>query len=64
MIVREIKANPEKVLAIFDWFNDYKDTRSWCVCQGLDEIVKQLDEGDKSYWQERNKKWLESQNKS
>ena len=45
MIVREIKKDPEKVLAHFDWFNDYKDTRSWCVGQELTEIVSALDIG-------------------
>lgn len=64
MIIREIKNNPIETLKNFDWFNDYKDTRSWCVNQGLTEIVDQLDAGDKAYWQERNKKWLESQNKA
>lgn len=30
MIVREIKKDADKVLSNFDWFNDYKDTLSWC----------------------------------
>lgn len=31
MIVREILEDPFKVVAIFDWFNDYKDTRSYLI---------------------------------
>jgi len=51
MIVREIKQEPEKVMATFDWFNDYKDTRSWLryACPGI------LPEFDRRY-----KLWLET----
>lgn len=59
MIVREIKDNPDQVLSNFDWFNDYKDTRSYAVYSGLDEIVKRLDEGYDNYlireWAKFNK---------
>ena len=49
MIIREIKDEPETVLATFDWFNDYDDTKLWCKEMGLDEIVKSLDSGFKKW---------------
>lgn len=48
MIVREIKENPEKELQFFDYFNDYKDTRKWCL-SNCPELVKQLDAGYTKY---------------
>lgn len=42
MIVREIKQNPE-IIDNFDWFNDYKDTRSWAV-GSCPELLSRLDE--------------------
>lgn len=53
MIVREIKQNPVEVLRNFDWFNDYKDTRSWAVGQGLTEIVDGLDIGHEKWINKR-----------
>lgn len=44
MIVREIKTNTEQVLKSFDYFNDYKDTRAWCV-SSFPEILPRLDKG-------------------
>jgi len=43
MIVREIKEHPE-LLDNFDWFNDYKDTRSWALTEAP-ELVDKLDAG-------------------
>ena len=61
MIVREIKKDPFKVLACFDWFNDYKDTRSWCVMMELPDLIAKLDEGYKiwmdAYNEEIKKKY-------
>ena len=58
MIVREI-ANPEYtdiVLNSFDYFNDYKDTRYWCL-DNAPHLVKRLDAGMSEYtkkWSKRN----------
>jgi hypothetical protein len=46
MIVRHILNNPDELLANFDWFNDYKDTRLFLVRQPCtDSILKRLDAG-------------------
>lgn len=45
MIIREIKNAPFTVVGCFDWFNDYKDTRSYAVGCCLPEIVALLDAG-------------------
>ncbi len=46
MIIREIKENPTvEAFEKFDWFNDYKDTRSWAKRNKLFAIVELLDEG-------------------
>lgn len=50
MIVREIKADPDGVLATFDWFNDYKDTRSWLLGGLQFGLLEMLDKG--------HEKWL------
>lgn len=51
MIVREIKNHRDAVLASFDWFNDYKDTRAWATQNCDEQTVALLDEG--------YQKWLE-----
>lgn len=48
MIVREILQDPFKVVAIFDWFNDFKDTRQWlsqqCMADAYAaEVLRLLD---------------------
>ena len=48
MIVREIKDDTEKELQFFDYFNDYKDTRSWCL-HNCPEVVAKLDAGYTKY---------------
>lgn len=45
MIVREIKDHRDEVLANFDWFNDYADTRIFAVRCCDEETVRLLDEG-------------------
>ncbi len=55
MIVREIKDRPE-LIATFDWFNDYKDTRSWCV-QNAPDRVAALDAGMELWEAERREYW-------
>lgn len=47
MIVREIKELKEIPIA-FDYFNDYKDTRSWCL-HNCPEVVPKLDVGFTAY---------------
>jgi len=53
VIRRDIRDEPEEVLADFDWFNDYKDTRRWCehACPAL---VVRLDAGYHAW----NAEWL------
>jgi hypothetical protein len=51
MIVREIKDNPDEVLKSFDWFNDYEDTRFWCI-QNAPELVDRLTSGFKIWLRE------------
>lgn len=48
MIVREILQEPFKVIAIFDWFNDFTDTRQWLSGQCMTdayaaEVLRLLD---------------------
>ena len=59
MIVRAIKENPDEVLAKFDWFNDYKDTRNWAARNNLISIVARLDAGYKKWDEERMKKYAQ-----
>ena len=47
MIIREIKKDP-KALKHFDWFNDYKDTKSWAK-RNCPNMVKKLDQGWEEY---------------
>jgi len=47
MIVRAIVQNPDKMLAVFDYFNDYNDTKRWLVRNGYVDIAKRLDDGEK-----------------
>jgi len=42
MIVREIELDPTYVINQFDFFNDYKDTRLWCVTN-FPEVLPQFD---------------------
>jgi len=56
MIVREILKDTENVLATFDYFNDYKDTRSWAKRNGCPHLVKLLDAGNETWMKERNKR--------
>lgn len=60
MIVREITKNPEHVIKNFDWFNDYKDTRSYLIRLGHAKIIYSLDNGYKNFLY---KNTLESQSK-
>jgi len=47
MIRRDILSNPDSVLADFDWFNDYKDTRQFVSGFGLARasLLARLDNG-------------------
>lgn len=56
MIVRELKENPDEVLANFDWFNDYKDTRSWAAFS-FPEILERLDTGFETYRKEATSRY-------
>lgn len=57
MIVREIKQNRDEILARFDWFNDYKDTRIYALDNCDEETVRLLDEGNDKWWRERMNKF-------
>jgi hypothetical protein len=52
MIVREILKDPLTGIGRFDFFNDYKDTRSWLVGGGHEDLAALLDSA--------NKIWLKS----
>ncbi len=41
----------------FDYFNDYKDTRAWCV-ENLPEVITKLDNGFKDYCNKRTLQYL------
>lgn len=56
MIVREIRNYRDEVLERFDYFNDYKGTRLFCVECGLDETVQLLDEGWNEFIQDQRLK--------
>lgn len=43
MIIREILKDPITEVARFDFFNDYKDTRSWLLHAGPQDVVALLD---------------------
>ena len=53
MIVREILKDPVGVLATFDYYNDYKDTRSWLRAGGHLHLLCSLDIGNK-VWFKKN----------
>ena len=53
MIVREIRDSPEEVIENFDWFNDYEDTRRWCI-QNCTKVIKDLDNAFKIWLKNRN----------
>ena len=56
MICRDIVVDTEKKLQVFDWFNDYDDTKRWCK-NNAPELVALLDSGFQNYLKERNAKW-------
>jgi hypothetical protein len=59
MIVREIRDNPNLLIEAFDWFNDYKDTRSWAVVN-CPALVDALDLGHDTWLREHNASILAS----
>lgn len=58
MIVREIKADLERHLKCFDWFNDYQDTRLW-ASECYPEAVPLLDAGHAAWLKDHNDHILE-----
>lgn len=50
MINRNIGHSPAQVIANFDWFNDYKDTRSFVVALGHKETLEALDKGYREWY--------------
>jgi hypothetical protein len=53
MIVREILQDPFAIVANFDWFNDYRDTRRFLVDHGGPEtpaLLAFLDAGNTLWW--------------
>jgi hypothetical protein len=56
VIVREIKAKPLALIGAFDFFNDYKDTRSWAVHNCTPDVVALLDAGHAVWLREHNER--------
>ena len=55
MICREIKNEVQKILDMFDWFNDYQDTRDWAA-SAYPHILPILDSGYNRYlYNKKNK---------
>ena len=52
MIIREILDDPDKELAIFDYFNDYQDTRNFLSFPKgeHDDLIARLDAGEREWW--------------
>ena len=61
MRVREILQDPDKVLATFDYFNDYKDTRDFLSYPPgeHDELIARLDAGEEAWWEDYRKRMAE-----
>lgn len=59
MIIREIIKNPQREIARFDFFNDYKDTRSWLmyISQPRPDIVEELDRAYNVWLEECRKRF-------
>ena len=67
MIIREIQTEPE-LIENFDFFNDFKDTEKFLICEikfgdpaqvsKNQDILEKLQQADRDYWRERNKKFL------
>ena len=50
MIVKEIRKNPDKIIKSFDYYNDYKDTRSYLEYYAdAALIIEKLDTGYERY---------------
>lgn len=62
MIVREIRERPEEVLANFDWFNDFADTKRWALV-AYPKIVPRLNAGYEQWVKERQEAWRADQTK-
>lgn len=58
MIVREIKENPDKILSSFDWFNDYDDTRNYCMRISRPDLVTRLEDGFKVWMKKQSEDFL------
>jgi len=54
MIVREIREDPSGVIASFDWYNDYDDTKRWVTDNCSVGVLEELDAGFHTWLFEKN----------
>jgi hypothetical protein len=54
MIIREFIQDPIREVSRFDFFNDYKDTRSWLMGEGYSQDVVTLLDAAHVVWLRRH----------